>query len=196
MSERPAAPSAGAPAGAPPERFLGARELFRRERRPGDLVFAVLFLILAAFLAYRLPDQVLWPPGRPLVGQPAFWPAVSVGAMLVFASLHWLGSVCSPRIPGRWTEVGFWCRSVEYALWFLAYVLVMPTLGYLPTSVAVAVLLTLRLGYRGGRPPLAAALVAAGIVVMFRGVLQVKVPSGALYEYLPGALRGFARIYL
>ena len=190
MSGRPV------PAGTPPGRFLGARELFRRERRPGDLVFAVLFLVLAGFLAYRLPDQVLWPPGRPIVGQPAFWPTVSVGAMLVFAALHWLGSVCSPRIPGRWAEVGFWCRSVEYALWFLAYVLVMPILGYLPTSVAVAVLLVLRLGYRGWRPVLAAALVAAAIVVVFRGLLQVKVPAGALYEYLPGALRSFARIYL
>lgn len=177
-------------------RVKSAQELFRRYRAPGDLVFAVAFLIFSGFLASRLGDQVTWTSGTRFTMQPAFWPTVSVIAMTVFAALHWIGSICSPRIPGRWEEVWFWFRALEYGTWFIAYVLLVPKLGYLVASVLFTVVLLLRVGYRGWVPLSAGVALATVTVVLFRAVLQVKVPSGALYEYLPGAIRSFSRLYL
>lgn len=177
-------------------RLKTAQELFKRERRPGDLVFAAAFLVFALFLATGLDDQVEWRKGTKLVAQPAFWPTVSVVGMTAFALLHWIGSVASPRIPGRWREVWFWVRSIEYAGWFYAYVLLVPVLGYLPASILFAVALCFRLGYRSPITFGLAVLLAVVTVVTFRGFLQVKVPAGALYQYLPDGLRLFAQIYL
>ena len=178
-----------------PPRPRGFAELFRRERRPGDLVFATLCLAGSAFLLSRLGTQTVWVPGTKLFAQPAFWPAVSLGGMTLCAIGHWLGSVSSPRLPGRWTEVALWGRSLEYAAWFLAYAFAVPRLGYLPSTVAFAVLLVFRSGYRSGRALGAAALAGVAIVVTFKTLLQVRVPGGALYERLPGGLRSFMLTY-
>jgi hypothetical protein len=36
-----------------------------------------------------------------------------------------------------------------------------------------------------------AVLVALAVVVVFKSFLSVKIPGGAIYEYLPDALRSF-----
>ena len=38
---------------------------------------------------------------------------------------------------------------------------------------------------------MAAAGVGLFTVVLFKSLLQVKIPGGAVYEFLPGALRNF-----
>lgn len=172
------------------------QQLFNRYRRPGDLVFAIAFLVFALFLLSQLGWQTRWVPGRSLFAQPRFWPAVGVFGMTLFGILHLTGSFCSPRIAGRWQEVAFWLRSLEYAGWFLAYVVISTLLGYLPSTVLFCVLLALRVGYRGAPPLLAAGVAGIAIVLVFRTFLQVKIPGGALYDYLPGALRNFMLAYM
>ena len=176
-------------------RFQTLQELFKRYRRPGDLVFAVVFLLFSIFLLANLGEETAWAKRTDLVAQPAFWPAVSLGFMTFFALLHWIGSVASPRIPGRWTEVGFWLRSIEYALWFMAYVMLVPRIGYLPTTIVFTGLLAWRLGYRDWRSIGGAMLAGVVIVVVFKSLLQVKVPGGELYEHLPDGLRSFMLTY-
>lgn len=170
-------------------RIRNLQDLFRRYRRPGDFVFALGFFILAAALLIALPDQTVWARRTRLFAQPGFWPGVAVIGMAVFGGFHLLGSILSERIPGRRAEALYWLRAAEWPLWFLAYVQLAPWAGYLPASLLFCTALTLRIGYRGWRPLLAAAGFAVAAVLLFRAGLQVKIPAGALYEHLPDAIR-------
>ncbi len=89
-----------------------------------------------------------------------------------------------------------WFGTAEYALYFLLYVYAVPRLGYLPSTLIALCLLMYRLGYRSARMQLTACLVGASIVVLFKSLLQVKIPGGALYEMFPSALRNFLTLYL
>lgn len=176
--------------------MLNLRQLMKRERRPGDLVFAVLFFSFAVFLAGNLDTQTRWVSRTSLFAQPSFWPTVSIVGMVVFGALHWLGSIMSKRIPGRLQEIWFWIRSLEYACWFMIYVWLVPLVGYLFSTVFFAVFLVVRVGYRR-RTFIWSALISASVIVLiFKAGLQVKIPGGALYEYLPTSLRSFMLTYL
>lgn len=176
-------------------RIWTLQALFKRYRRPGDLVFAVAFFALSLALLSRIGAETEVSAGNHLFARPRFWPAVSLAGMTLFAALHLLGSALSERIPGRWAEVATWGAALEYAGWFLAYALVVPWLGYLPSTVLLAVLLVLRSGYRGRLALWGAALAAVVVVLVFKTFLQVKLPSGAVYEYLPGGLRQIMLTY-
>ncbi len=171
------------------------QSLFKRYRRPGDLVFAWLALIFSVLLLSQLADQTAWKAGGKLAEQPRFWPAVSLGGMAVFAALHLLASALSERIQGRWQEVWLWITSLEYAGWFIAYALVVPYAGYLPSTVIFAVVLALRVGYRRAATLIAAALSAVVIVLLFKTMLKVNLPSGLVYEALPDGLRQLMLTY-
>lgn len=169
--------------------------LFKRYRRPGDIVFAWLVLIVSLFLLSQIFDQTAFRAGAKLPTQPRFWPAVSLTGMSVFAALHLLGSVLSDRIEGRWREVGLWLASFEYAAWFILYAFTVPYAGYLTTTILFAVLLVLRVGYRSRQMLFWTVLSAVFIVLLFKTFLQVKLPSGQLYEVLPDGLRQIMLTY-
>ncbi len=177
------------------ERFQTLQQLFKRYRRPGDLVFATVFLLVSLFLLSQLGKQTVWANGTQLFAQPRFWPAVGVIGMVGFGTLHFLSSVASDRIPGRWQEVGFWLRGFEYIVWFLAYVWLVPYAGYLLATVGFMVVLTARLGYRDPKMLGLAALSGVGIVLLFRTLLQVRLPGGQLYHLLPDGLSSFMLTY-
>lgn len=176
-------------------RFTGLQDLFKRDRRPGDLVFAGVFFAGAVFLVTQLDSQAPWNARANTFTQPAFWPSVAVYAMAGFAALHLLSTLLSPRRPGRGREVLGWLRALEFGGWFLAYVALVPWLGYLPVTLVLAVLLGLRAGYRSRRMLAALCLAGGAIVVVFKGLLQVKIPGGAVYEYLPTTLRSIFLTY-
>lgn len=171
------------------------QDLFKRYRRPGDLYFSIAFVVFALVLAINLPSQNTWASGTKFLAQPAFWPYAAVGAMVFFGILHLLSSLASPALPGRWREMAFWLRSVEYAGWFMIYVVAVPQIGYLGATILFAVVLTYRLGYRGAPYFISAVVFAIVVVVVFKALLQVKVPGGAVYELLPTALRSFMLTY-
>ncbi|ART99766.1 tripartite tricarboxylate transporter TctB family protein [Yoonia vestfoldensis] len=176
-------------------RFQTLQQMFQRNRRPGDIVFAWFALIVALFLLSQLWDQTAWRNGQKLIAQPRFWPAVSLGGMVFFAALHLIGSMVSERIEGRWREVFTWIRAVEFALWFIAYAVIVPYIGYLLGTVGFVVLLSLRMGYRSRFILIAATLCAVLIVVVFKSLLHVSLPGGQIYEVLPGGLRQFMLTY-
>jgi len=167
------------------------QDIFKRYRRPGDLVFAIAFLLFSAFMLSQIGEQTVWKKGTKLFAQPAFWPAVSLGTMTFFALLHWIGSAVSPRIHGRLAEVVIWVRSLEFVVWFLVYVRLVPQLGYLLATVLFAVCLSFRMGYRSLKWITISTLTGFIVVLVFKTFLQVKVPGGAIYEFLPTALRSF-----
>lgn len=172
------------------------QDLFQRYRRPGDLVFAVLFLAFAALMLSQLGEQTVIAKRTPWYSQPALWPGIGVVGMTVFGAFHLLGSLLSPRIEGRWTEVLFWLRAAEYVLYFFVYVVLVPQLGYLPSTIVFTLFLTMRAGFRGWKASLSAVLFGIVTALIFRGFLHVKIPAGEIYQYLPDGIRSFAMIYL
>lgn len=176
-------------------RFQTLQELFKRYRRPGDLVFALIFLGFSVFLLSQIGTQTVWKSRTALFAQPAFWPAISLLGMVVFGGLHFLSSAISPRIRGRRKEIKFWLKSFEYLVWFMGYVICVPVLGYLPATVLFTVTIAVRLGYRSVKMIGLACLSGIAIVLIFKTFLQVKVPGGQLYELLPDGLRAFMLTY-
>ncbi len=171
------------------------QSLFKRYRRPGDIVFAWIALVVSVFLLSQLMDQTTWRKGGKLFAQPRFWPAVSLGGMAFFAAFHLLGSALSERIHGRWQEVSLWITSLEYAGWFIGYALVVPYAGYLPSTIIFAVALALRAGYRTVSTLGVAVVSAVVIVLLFKTFLKVNLPSGLIYERLPDGLRQIMLTY-
>lgn len=164
-------------------------------RHAGSLIFAIVFLVLSVGLLAQIDSQTAWSSRHALTSQPRFWPAVGLAMMVVFGALHlWASRRDSWQDSG--TEVWTWLRGLEFAGWFLGYVFLVPVLGYLPASVLVAVALTLRVGFRGGRWLAISVALAVGIVVLFRAVLRVHVPGGQLYHMLPERLSNFMLTWL
>ena len=171
------------------------QSLFKRYRRPGDIVFAWIALLVSVFLLSQLAGQSEWRSGGKLFAQPRFWPAVSLSGMTVFAAFHLLGSLLSERLHGRWQEIWLWVASLEYAFWFIAYAATVPYAGYLPATVLFAVALAFRVGYRRASTLIAAAIAAVIIVLLFKTLLKVNLPSGLIYESLPDGLRQIMLTY-
>ncbi|WP_163266547.1 tripartite tricarboxylate transporter TctB family protein [Chelativorans alearense] len=164
-----------------------------------EIVFGLAAFILALFLATNIPAQTEWAKGVPFVKQPAFWPVVAITTMTIFGALELWFSWRRNRqasSDGTFAEIAVWLRAMEYVVWFMAYVWLVPLTGYLPTTLVFTAALTLRLGYRSAKIFLAALLTGAVTVIVFKSLLGVRIPGGAVYEYLPPALRNFMILYL
>lgn len=171
------------------------QSMFKRYRRPGDIVFAWFVLIASLLLLSQLFDQTAYKTGAKLFAQPRFWPGVSLLGMAGFALAHLIGSALSDRIEGRWQEVFLWLRGLEYALWFVAYAALVPVTGYLLTTVGFAVILSFRVGYRRPLVLALSALCAIAIVVLFKTLLRVNLPAGRIYDAFPDGLRQIMLTY-
>jgi hypothetical protein len=163
----------------------------KSKTKSGEFLFVVLFVLLAVFLLARMPDQVKWFSRTKWSGQPALWPAIGVIGMVVFGGLHLATRFRKDDFGRDFVEVVAWLRSFEYVAWFMAYVLAVPWIGYLPATLIVAPMLTFRVGYRSKRMLLSSVGMGLGVVLVFKTFLEVKIPGGAVYEYLPTTLRSF-----
>ncbi len=156
--------------------------------------FGVCTFAITLALISQLGAQTTWIDGQPLTRQPALSSIVSLFGMALFG-LCWIG-IHWRRQPGWWRinpipEFTVWIASLEFVAWFMIYVWLVPISGYLLTTVAFCVLLTLRCGYRSRRAVTSAALTGLFIVLLFKTFLAVKIPAAKAYEYLPDALRNF-----
>lgn len=162
----------------------------------GDLYFAAVFLAVAVLLLSQIGTETTWAKGTKIFAQPRFWPAVSLIGMAVFAAFYFLRSILNRRDGNVAEEIILWLKSVEYVLWFMAYVFLVPVLGYLFSTIAFFYALSLRTGYREKLIMVMAGVIAVVIVVIFKGFLSVKIPGGQLYELFPDAIRNFMILYL
>lgn len=169
-------------------RFVGLRR--------GQLIFAAGLVAVSALLLAQIGTQTVWVEKTRLVAQPRFWPAVGLGAMVLLGGLHLWRLPWWRNTSDDWQETRRWLAVMEYAAWFMAYVLLVPVLGYLPVTVAFVLALGWRMGYRSRAMMLTGIVFALAVVVLFKGLLSVRIPGGAIYEYLPGALRSLAILYL
>lgn len=175
------------------------RKLVEPPHHRAEIVFGVAAFGFAIFLASQISTQVQWAANTPWLKQPSLFAIVSIAGMILFGTLElffaWRRNA-SGRGESIAGEVSYWLRAIEYIAWFMAYVLSVPVVGYLPATLVFCVLLTYRLGYRSGRVLLAAAGTGLATVVIFKSLLSVKIPGGVVYEYLPSALRNFMILYL
>ena len=111
--------------------------------------------------------------------------------MVFFTGLH------LRRLPRRrilyvdLQEAKRWLQVIEYCIWFIAYVWVVPNLGYLISTLIFLPALAYRAGYKNKKMITYAVGIGFSIVVIFKSFLEVKIPGGAIYEFLPNALRSF-----
>lgn len=169
-------------------------------RKSGDTVFAWICLLFSLFLLWNMTEQTVWASGNAWSGQPGFWPRLAVMGMTLFSAIYLFHSLRdatrNARLAGLGEEVLRWIFSIEYAVWFMAYVFLTPIVGYLAASVVFAIALSLRVGYRSSQALLSAAAVGIVTVLLFKSFLQVKIPGGAIYQSLPDGLRNFFILYL
>ena len=160
------------------------------QSKPGGVLFALIFLVLAVFLLTQLPTQTKFSGSGQLFAQPRFWPGVGVVGMVGFGAVH-LAGVWRTRTGGALGEAVVWLRAFEFFVWFMAYVTAVPVVGYLAATLLFTTLLALRMGYRRRTQLGLAALLGLAIVLTFKTALAVKIPGGVVYEYLPNDLRAF-----
>ena len=160
----------------------------------GNMLFAILFAVFSAWLVLQIGAETKYSSSGKLFAQPRFWPAVGVGGMLLFGLAHllmsWRSSV-NGTVANALAESFNWIRAFEYLGWFMAYVYAVPKIGYLLATIIFTFLLCLRAGYRKPKHLALAVAMGIGVVVVFKAGLSVKIPGGAIYEYLPDALRNF-----
>ncbi|GGA17711.1 tripartite tricarboxylate transporter TctB family protein [Neptunicoccus cionae] len=159
--------------------------------KPGEMLFVGLFFAVSAYLLTQIGDQAKFSAKGKLFAQPAFWPGVGVIGMVGFTALHLLTHMKQRAKSGLGSEVVIWLRAFEFVGWFMIYVIAVPRIGYLPSTVLFTFLLALRMGYRSLAMLGWSAASGVAIVIIFKTLLGVKIPGGALYEHLPDGLRNF-----
>lgn len=164
--------------------------LTEQPSRSGQVLFAILIVLASVYLLTQLSAETKFSSGKQLFSQPRFWPGVAVFGMLFFGVGHLL-TVVRTKLEGTIGELVVWLRALEYLVWFMIYVVVVPYVGYLPATVLFTCLLALRQGYRTKKHLLIAALLGVCIVLVFKTGLSVKIPGGELYDFLPDRLRNF-----
>ena len=92
----------------------------KEEYQAGDLVFAILVLIIGLALIVSIPFETKWFDGIPLVKQPRFWPTFCIVGMTFFA-VHYSIQVWRNykfqlgQVQGELNELSSWLRPLE--LW-------------------------------------------------------------------------------
>lgn len=162
--------------------------VFPEGRKPGEILFVTITMMIALALLALIPWQTTWLQGRGLAAQPRFWPALSLGGVVLFGLMNALSRVRVTRTPGRWQEAGVWLRSLEFIGWYMLYVLAIPVIGYLIATLVFCTGLALRMGYRGRTVWIAAGF-GLFVVLFFKTGMNVRIPAGAIYEHAPGSLR-------
>ena len=162
-------------------------------------VFVLGTLLLACGLLSQADTQLKWVATTGFHKQPGFWSVAALAGMAGFALLALLQERNVAKNIGdavTWSLLRQWFGPAEYALYFLLYVYAVPYIGYLPATLLAFSLLILRLGYRDWKMLSAAWVVGITIVVLFKSLLQVKIPGGALYTIFSEAVRNFLTLYL
>lgn len=163
--------------------------VFPEARKPGELFYSLIFLATAVGLLSVIFWQTSVLPGKGIAAQPRTWPFISLAGMTLFAFANLIATSRTTRTAGRWREVLVWISSLEFVGWYLLYVAGIPIIGYLAATLAFCLFITWRAGYRSGLAFGAAAAFALFVVLLFKSLFNVKIPGGAIYEYLPGTLR-------
>ena len=127
--------------------------------------------------------------------QPGFFPALGLLVMgmpaLVLSVVSFRQMRSGIELESPHIIVAGFHRCCEFAVWFLVYVYIIRWVGYLVATLLFMPVLSLRVGFRGVRWMVTAVLIGLVIVLLFRTGLQVRLPDGYVYGYLPPEIRNF-----
>lgn len=159
--------------------------------RRGQLGFTLAFCLFSALLIANISGQTKWFDDLNLFAQPRFWPLVGLlfmtGCGLAYLYyLPWKTFSAYDK-----SEALRWLGALEYAAWFLVYVLAVPIIGYLPATLVFMPAIVWRLGYRSSRYMWLSVVFGLATVLLFKTFLSVKIPGGMIYEFLPNGMRSF-----
>ena len=154
----------------------------KEEYQAGDLVFAMLMLLIVLVLLVSIPFETKWFDGVPLVKQPRLWPTFCLVGMALFGLLYsiqiWRNYKFQlGEVQAELNELSSWLRPLEFVFYFVLYVWSVPLVGYLLSTLLFFSLLTIRAGYRTLLMFWVSLATGFGIVVVFKSLLQVKVAS-------------------
>ena len=172
----------------------------KEEYQAGNLAFAVLMLLIVLVLVISIPFETKWFDGVSLVKQPRLWPTFCLVGMALFGLLYsiqiWRSyKIQLGQVQGELNELSSWLRPLEFVFYFVLYVWSVPLAGYLLSTLLFFSLLTIRAGYRTLLMFWVSLATGFGIVIVFKSLLQVKIASGAIYDYLPDGWATFFMIY-
>jgi hypothetical protein len=166
-----------------------------------ELGLRVFALVASVSLLTQIDAQTKWIKRVDLTMQPRLWPilalvlmVVSALAMCVVGFRKLRSNQVQSALPERSLLLEWWL-PLEYSLWFLAYVYVVGLAGYLLATLGFMLVLTYRAGFREKRWFGWAVVVGLTVVLSFRTALQVRLPSGQLYEFLLPGFRNFMITY-
>ena len=163
------------------------------------LLFMVVSFAVAVFLASQLGSELKWSSRKSIFAQPGFWSAMSIVGMLICGMAQLALYIVKNKpfhLSHSLGEIRLWAGALEYVLWFLLYVLIVPKIGYLLASIIFCWALSYRLGYRQRKMQCYSVILAIFIVIIFKSFLAVKIPGALIYDYLPDGLRNFMILYL
>ncbi len=151
-------------------------------RRPGELVFALL-LLLFSVAAFWQAYEISGFTGKTTAG---VFPMLASGVMVISGLVILVSAASSPPAPkdapGFFSEVVPINHVVLIGL-VLGYVVLMPLLGFLVSS---ALFLFCAFQFLWRKNPLymlaLTALTLAAIYIVFREVFQVVLPQGSLFR--------------
>ena len=159
-------------------------------RAAAGLFLAVLAGV-AVLLLIQLDSQTKWIDGLRLAAQPRLLPLVALMGVALFAlGAALLARHGLSRPHGLGAEMIAWARPGEYVLYYMAYVKLVPVIGYGFATAAFCPLLAWRVGCTRTQCAIAAVFGVA-VVLIFKAGLSVKIPGASWYEALPGAWRNF-----
>ena len=166
----------------------------QQSNQTGQRIFAICILLIAVTLLFMADTELKWKKNADFHKQPGFWSIIALSAMAAFSALQLMLPPWKLRMPAdfQWKPwLQAWFGPVEYAIYFLVYVWLVPLIGYLPATLLVFPLLVLRAGYRERKYLAFSWIVGIAVVVLFKSILQVKIPGGEFYSVFPEAVRNF-----
>lgn len=161
--------------------------------------YAIITFALAIFFFVSIPYQTTYFEGLPWFKQPQTWPGIAIIGMLLSGVGHLIYLLYYFKeqdiaLTIR-AELMLLIRAFEISIWFSVYILAVDYLGYLPSSLLFTLFMTYRMGYKQKYFYIYAVLLAIAIVIIFKGFLQVNIPGGESYDYLPQYLQRIAKTY-
>ena len=166
----------------------------QQSNETGQRIFAICVLLIAVTLLFFADTELKWKKNADFHKQPGFWSIIALSGMVVFSAMQLLLPPWKLEKPEffRWKSwLQEWFGPVEFAIYFLIYVWLVPKIGYLPATLVVFPLLILRAGYRERRFYVYSWIVGIAVVVLFKSILQVKIPGGEIYAIFPESIRNF-----
>jgi uncharacterized membrane protein YuzA (DUF378 family) len=142
--------------------------------------YNLFWVVLAVWVCVQSVKLNLWGPSGPETGFVPFGAGVLIGicGILLFAS-EMSNRPEKDSEKNFWEHPDTWKRALYVIIGFFAMALLMPRLGFLPTSVPVMILLIYLIKPQNIAKVIATAILSCSILYLFFNyIFELKLPKG------------------